>query len=58
MPAIVRKIFEEEFTKRFKVEQSIAVNNGTSALIAPLWSMDLQPDDESYYNTFYIYSYF
>tara|TARA_B100001094_G_C18189732_1_gene806305 strand:- start:2350 stop:3204 length:855 start_codon:yes stop_codon:yes gene_type:complete len=46
MPAIVRKIFEEEFTKRFKVEQSIAVNNGTSALIAPLWSMDLQPDDE------------
>jgi perosamine synthetase len=46
MPAIVRKIFEEEFTKRFKVKQSIAVNNGTSALIAPLWSMDLKPGDE------------
>ena len=46
MPAVVRKIFEEEFTKRFKVQQSIAVNNGTSALIAPLWSMDLKADDE------------
>ncbi len=46
MPAIVRKIFEEEFTKRFNVEDSIAVNSGTSALIAALWSLDLQPGDE------------
>jgi dTDP-4-amino-4,6-dideoxygalactose transaminase len=46
MPAIIRKIFEEEFTKVTDVEQSIAVNSGTSALIAALWSMDLQPGDE------------
>jgi len=46
MPAIVRELFEKEFTKRFKVQQSIAVNNGTSALIAPLWSMDFSPGDE------------
>jgi len=46
MPAVVRKIFEEEFTKRFGVVDSIAVNSGTSALIAALWSLDLQPGDE------------
>ena len=46
MPAIVRKIFEDEFTKRFGVADSIAVNSGTSALIAALWSLDLQPGDE------------
>lgn len=31
---------------RFDLEDCIAVNNGTSAIIAPLWSMDLQPGDE------------
>lgn len=46
MPAIVRKIFEDEFTKRFGVRDSVAVNSGTSALIAALWSLDLQPGDE------------
>ena len=46
MPAIVRDIFEKEFTKRFGVKDAIAVNSGTSALIAALWSLDLQPGDE------------
>ena len=46
MPAIVRNIFEEYVKERFDLEDCIAVNNGTSALIAPLWSLDLQPGDE------------
>lgn len=46
MPAIIRKIFEDEFTKRLDVKDSIAVNSGTSALIASLWSMDFKPGDE------------
>lgn len=46
MPQIVRDIFEQYVIERFDLEDCIAVNNGTSALIAPLWSMDLQPDDE------------
>jgi len=46
MPAIIRNIFEEYVKERFDLEDCIAVNNGTSALIAPLWSMDLQPYDE------------
>lgn len=46
MPAIVRDIFEKYVIEKFDLEDCIAVNNGTSALIAPLWSMDLQPDDE------------
>lgn len=46
MPAIVRKIFEEYVQERFGLDECIAVNNGTSALIAPLWSMDLKPGDE------------
>jgi perosamine synthetase len=46
MPAIVRKIFEDEFATRFNVQQAIAVNSGTSALIAALWSLDLKPGDE------------
>lgn len=46
MPAVVRKIFEEEFIKRFGVRDAIAVNSGTSALIAALWSLELQPGDE------------
>ncbi len=46
MPAVVRDIFEEYVKERFGLKDCIAVNNGTSALIAPLWSMDLQPGDE------------
>lgn len=46
MPAVVRGIFENYVKDRFRLEDCIAVNNGTSALIAPLWSMDLQPGDE------------
>ena len=46
MPAIVRNIFEEYVKQRFDLEDCIAVNNGTSALIAPLWSMDLTEEDE------------
>jgi len=46
MPAVVRSIFEEYVKERFDLEDCIAVNNGTSALIAPLWSMDLKPGDE------------
>jgi len=46
MPAIIRKIFEEEFTSKFQVQDAIAVNSGTSALIAALWSLDLKPTDE------------
>lgn len=46
MPEIVRNIFEDYVKERFNLQDCIAVNNGTSALIAPLWSMDLQPEDE------------
>ena len=46
MPAIVRDIFEDYCKNEFKQRDVIAVNNGTSALIAPLWSMDLKPGDE------------
>ena len=46
MPAIVRDIFENYVKETYDLKDCIAVNNGTSALIAPLWSMDLQPDDE------------
>ena len=46
MPAIVRNIFEEYVKDRFELQDCIAVNNGSSALIAPLWSMDLGPGDE------------
>lgn len=46
MPAIVRNIFEDYVKQTFEVDDCIAVNNGTSALIAPLWSMDLEKDDE------------
>jgi len=46
MPAVVRKIFEEYVKERFDLRDCIAVNNGTSALIAPLWSLDLQQGDE------------
>ena len=46
MPAVVRNIFEDYVKERFDLEDCIAVNNGTSALIAPLWSLDLKPGDE------------
>ena len=46
MPAIVREIFENYVKERFDLKDCIAVNNGTSALIAPLWSMELNPEDE------------
>ena len=46
MPAIVREIFEDYVRDRFNLAECVAVNNGTSALIAPLWAMDLQPGDE------------
>jgi len=46
MPAIMRDIFEEYVKERFDLEDCIAVNNGTSALIACTWSLDLKPSDE------------
>lgn len=46
MPAVIRKIFEDYVKETFDLQDCIAVNNGTSALIAPLWSMDLGPEDE------------
>jgi len=42
----VRDLFENYVKEQFNLEDCIAVNNGTSAIIAPLWSMDLQPNDE------------
>jgi dTDP-4-amino-4,6-dideoxygalactose transaminase len=46
MPEIVREIFENYVKETFDLDDCIAVNNGTSALIAPLWSMDLKEGDE------------
>lgn len=46
MPQIIREIFEQYVRETFNVSDCIAVNNGTSALIACLWSMDLEPEDE------------
>jgi dTDP-4-amino-4,6-dideoxygalactose transaminase len=46
MPTIVRNIFEDYVKNTFNIKDCIAVNNGTSALIAPLWSLELQPEDE------------
>ena len=46
MPSVVRDLFENYVKDQFNLEDCIAVNNGTSAIIAPLWSMDLQPNDE------------
>jgi dTDP-4-amino-4,6-dideoxygalactose transaminase len=46
MPQIIRDLFEEEFKKVFGVRDAIAVNSGTSALIATLCSLDLKPTDE------------
>jgi dTDP-4-amino-4,6-dideoxygalactose transaminase len=46
MPKVVRDIFENYVKERFDLQDCIAVNNGTSALIASLWSLDLKPTDE------------
>ncbi len=46
MPAQVREMFENYVKDTFNLKDCIAVNNGTSSLIALLWSMDLQPGDE------------
>ena len=46
MPIVIRNIFEDYCKEKFDVKDCVAVNNGSSALIAPLWSMDLQPGDE------------
>lgn len=46
MPQIIREIFEQYVKETFNISDCIAVNNGTSALIACLWSMDLEPEDE------------
>ena len=46
MPAIVRKIFEDFVQEQYHLDDCIAVNSGTSALIGVLWSMGLRPDDE------------
>lgn len=46
MPVVIRNIFEDYVKEKYDLEDCIAVNNGTSALIAPLWSMDFKPGDE------------
>jgi perosamine synthetase len=46
MPEIIRNIFEDYVKNKFDLLDCIAVNNGTSALIAPFWSMDFKPGDE------------
>jgi dTDP-4-amino-4,6-dideoxygalactose transaminase len=46
MPQIIREIFESYVKDTFNLTDCISVNNGTSALIATMWSMDLQPTDE------------
>ncbi len=46
MPAIVRELFEQEARKYLGVADAIAVNSGTSALIATLASLDMKPGDE------------
>jgi perosamine synthetase len=46
MPQIIREIFEQYVKDTFNINDCISVNNGTSALIACLWSMDLKPGDE------------
>lgn len=46
MPAVIRSIFEDYVKDKYNLEDCIAVNSGTSALIACLWSMDLKPEDE------------
>jgi len=46
MPAIVREMFEKQFCETFHVKHAIAVNSGTSALVATLCSMSFRNGDE------------
>jgi dTDP-4-amino-4,6-dideoxygalactose transaminase len=46
MPEAVRNMFEDYVKNKFELQDCIAVNNGTAALIATLWSMDFKPGDE------------
>jgi perosamine synthetase len=46
MPQVIRDIFEQYVKERFDLKDCISVSSGTSALIAPLWSMDLKSTDE------------
>jgi len=46
MPRIIREIFENYVKERFDLLDCIAVNSGTSALIASMWALDLDPGDE------------
>ena len=46
MPVAVRNIFEDYVKDTYDLEDCIAVNNGTAALIATLHSMDLKETDE------------
>ena len=46
MPKIIREIFEQYVKDKFDLEDCISVNNGTSALIASLWSLNLKSTDE------------
>jgi len=46
MPQIIRNIFENYVKDTFNIKDCISVNNGTSALIACLWSMNLKKTDE------------
>jgi len=46
MPVAVRNMFEEYVKSTYDLEDCIAVNNGTAALIATLHSMDLKETDE------------
>lgn len=46
MPQIVRQLFERELRERLNVPHAIAVNSGTSALVATLLSLEMQPGDE------------
>ncbi len=46
MPAVVRTIFEDYVKEKFDLRDCIAVCNGTCALIAALYSLDLKSGDE------------
>lgn len=46
MTRFVTEAFEQAFASRLEVQDAIAVTSGTSALIATLWSLNLQPGDE------------
>src|SRR5690242_17134375 len=43
-PAV--ELFEQEFARRLGVAEAVAVNNGTAALLACLWSLGLKAGDE------------